>query len=352
MLEQRWGIEVQRHVNETGAGWSGVPFVASLGMPKTMTELKWAARSFVFSSADLARAADEFRPRQLLATSLNAAFFGRHLARRDYIVSVFRLPNPPGLSKRLFKRDVDRALWRTVYKSFDRLVCNAQYTADRVAELVGESSKIVVIRNFPPVPRTDGMADAPSRVPTLRRVVFVGQIARSKGVDLLVEAVSMLMAKRDDVELLLAGPDVWQDSFGVEIRSDVKARGLDSRIRFLGPIHDVHGLIASSDIHVCPSVSAGESFPNVVIEAKQSGTPSVVFPTAGLAEAVTDGVDGIVTPDRSATSLAAALLRLLDDEPLRRQMADGARQSMTRFDEDLISRRWVELLTMPKRATL
>ena len=38
-------------------------------------------------------------------------------------------------------------------------------------------------------------------------------------------------------------------------------------------------------MHVCPSLSAGDSFPNVILDAKKAGLPSVVFPTAGLPEA-------------------------------------------------------------------
>ncbi len=350
VLEQRWGIDVQQHVSATGASWCGVPFVASLGMPKTLLELKWAARSFILSPADLARAAETFRPRQVLATSLNTAFFGRRLARRNDVISVFRLPNPPVLSQRTIKRGLDRACWRAVYSSFDRLVCNARYTADQLADVVGDDAKIQVVRNFPPLRRKTPVGDAPPRSPATRRVVYLGQIARHKGVDVLIEAMSSLMSDRHDLELLLAGADVWQDPFGEVIRSEVQARGLHERIRFLGPVTDVHELLSSSDIHVCPSVSAGESFPNVVIEAKQSGTPSVVFPTAGLPEAVTDGVDGLVTMDQSAASLSAAIALLLDDEPLRRRLAEGAANSLAEFDEDKISQQWVELLTTPKEA--
>jgi glycosyltransferase involved in cell wall biosynthesis len=350
VLENRWAIEVQRHIDCLGIGWTGVPFVASLGMPKDWGEFRWATRSFMKSSSDLRRVAEAYQPRQLLATSLNVAYFGRRLARSETITSVFRLPNPPGVSANRLKRRADRAIWRSVYASFDCLVCNAHYTASRVAEIVDDDSKINVVRNFQPKRRSISRSDVPPRVPGVRRIVYLGQIARHKGVDLLVEAVEDLIAARQNVELLLAGPDFWRDPFGDEIRARVRARGLEDRVRFLGVVADVQGLLAGADVHVCPSVSSGESFPNVLIEAKQAGVPSVVFPTAGLPEAVTDGIDGIVTRERSATALVTAISRLLDDEPLRQRLAEGASRSLAVYDDELVAQRWIEILRAPKGA--
>lgn len=347
-LEQRWGTEVQRHVDEVGAAWTGVPIVASLGCPRSLTELRWWARSWMRSSADLTQVSMAYEPRQLLATNINVAFFARRLARNKKLVSVFRVPNPPGESLNRAKKVFDRWAWKTVYASYDRVVCNACHTAQKVADIVDDDAKICVIKNLPPSRRDIEKSDSPAKRPRLKRIAYVGQITREKGVDHLVKACAGLLNERKDFELVLAGADRWLDSFGHEVRSWVRSMGLDTNIRFVGQIDDINGLLSSADIHVCPSVSESDSFPNVVIEAKAAGVPSVVFPIAGLPEAVSHGVDGIVTAEPSVSALAKEISILLTDTTLRRKLAEGARRSLQEFDEEQIAAKWVEILSQTK----
>ena len=341
--ERRWGHAVQREIEAIGARWTGVPFVASLSRPRTAVELGWALRSYARSPSDLRRVFEARRPRQLLATNINNAFFARGLARLPEVVSVFRAPNPPGVSRNGLKRAFDRAVWRTVHSAYDAIVCNSDYTAGRIAATVGDDRGIEVVRNLPPA-LGRGADDLPPPDPSRRRIVFLGQISRHKGVDVLVEAATGLIAHRQDVDLVLAGPDVWQDGFGAQIRAGIVEAGLGERIRFLGPVGDVHALLGGAAVHVCPSTGDAESFPNVVIEAKQAGVPSVVFPTAGLPEAVEDGVSGLVTAAPTAAALRHALGRVLDEPGLRARLAEGAARSLQEYSPDRITDRWLDLL--------
>ena len=100
-------------------------------------------------------------------------------------------------------------------------------------------------------------------------------------------------------------------------------------------------------IHVCPSISPGDSFPNVILDAKQAGLPSIVLPTAGLPEAVVDGIEGIVTADHSSEALAEAVVALLEDEPRRVAMGEAARSSLTRHDATALTDTWVQLFSSP-----
>ena len=101
------------------------------------------------------------------------------------------------------------------------------------------------------------------------------------------------------------------------------------------------------DVHVCPSLSAGDSFPNVILDAKKAGLPSVVFPTAGLPEAVDDGLSGIVTSSPTAQALAKSLALLLNDIDLCKRMGEAARKSLDKFDSDMLTQKWINLFTKP-----
>lgn len=343
VLDKTWGTGVQRHVDRIGATWTGVPYVGRLGMPHSLLEARLGARSILKTSGDFARAARSFRPRQVLATSVSSAFFGRRLACAN-VRTVFRLPNPPDLSTSLLKRSFDLHVWRSVYRAFDALVCNSCYTARRLAELLEDDRRIRVIRNLPPQMKRVGQSDAPRLDTERQTLIYVGQLSRSKGLDILIKAVLAIISRRADVDLVIAGPDSWQDPFSGQMKQLVREAGAGDRIRFLGRIEDVHGLLTQGILHICPSVSANDSFPNVVLEAKQSRIPSIVFPVAGLPEAVENGVDGTVTADCTAPTLAAAIERLLDEPQLRLKLANGAARSLESFSETAITEAWADLL--------
>jgi len=347
VVEDRWGGEVRAHIESAGAEWTGVPFVTGLGMPKTLLGLRVAFRSLLLSARDFRRVFEQYRPQQILATNLDSAYFARHLARRPDPHSVFRLPNPPGLSRYPVKRRIDRAIWRSVYRSFDVLVCNSHYTARRLAEFVGDDARIRVVSNFLNALPAECPGDAPALDPARFTIVYLGQISEAKGVDILVEAVRRLLPDHPQLDLVLAGRGVWRSNFAERTAAGVARDGLEGRIRFLGHVADVQGLLRQADLHVCPSISKAESFPNVVLDAKQAGLASVVFPTAGLPEAVTDGVDGLIAERLDATALAAAIARLITNDTLRQTLADGARRSLARYDADRIVGEWIAILKEP-----
>lgn len=343
ILDRVWGKEVQAAVSEIGSSWSGVRFVASTSRPRTWLEARLAARSLLRSPGELLGESQAFRPHQLLATSLNSAFMARRIARTTGVQSIFRVANPPGIARSRAKSTVDRLLWKTVYANYDALVCNSNYSAERVSAMVGDERRVHVIRNFLPEENFQGTSDAPELDRSKVNVVYLGQISRAKGADVLVEAALEVVAARDDIEFTLAGPDVWQDPLGDELRRRISSARASARVRLIGTIADVAGLMKQADIHVCPSVSPGESFPNVVLDAKQAGVPSVVFPTAGLPEAVTDGVDGVVTGVCDVLALRDALLALSGDPARRRRLAEGAVRSRRRHATSALTDAWIGL---------
>jgi glycosyltransferase involved in cell wall biosynthesis len=152
-----------------------------------------------------------------------------------------------------------------------------------------------------------------------------------------------MTAEREDVDFYLAGEHHWKNPFAEELIRQVEIKSLASRIHFTGEIDDVFGLLRQCDLHVCPSTSAGESFPNVVLEAKSQGLPSVVFPTAGLTEAVTHLVDGYVCSEKSSRALYDGLRYFLEDAAALKDAGNSARRSLDKFSKDSIAGEWAAL---------
>jgi colanic acid/amylovoran biosynthesis glycosyltransferase len=104
-----------------------------------------------------------------------------------------------------------------------------------------------------------------------------------------------------------------------------------------------------SDIYVAPSVVAEdgdmEGVPVSIMEAMACGLPVVSTYHSGIPELVHDRVSGYLVPERDVTSLARALVRLVDEPRQRRKLGMAGRGVVERgYDLELLNDRLVELL--------
>ena len=100
-------------------------------------------------------------------------------------------------------------------------------------------------------------------------------------------------------------------------------------------------VMASAGVHCCPSLpEIREAFGLVVLEAKVSGLPSVIFPSGGLPELIEDRVDGWISTEISADGLAEGLEYFIA-HPKRTLMAgEAARKSADRFSLAQFRHEW------------
>lgn len=77
------------------------------------------------------------------------------------------------------------------------------------------------------------------------------------------------------------------------------------------------------------TASGSQQGQRAILEAMASGLPVVALPVPGVADLVTDAVEGFVAAD--VPGLTAALRRLMEDESLRRRMAEAARNRAQQF---------------------
>lgn len=348
LAERRWGTRVQQELDSLGLAWSGINHVAGLTRPRTAIELRANLLSYLLSSYEIAVARQRHRASTLLATSETVALRARRSARRSDTIGVFRIPNPPLLRSTSVRDRLKSTAWRAIGESYDHLVCNSHYTARLVAEATGDRGNVRVVRNYPPILRKRIEVPAPRLEGGRRHVIFLGQIAISKGVDVLFEAARILLPRLPDVSFALAGPTIWLDPYMGELARRIGDAGIADRFVLLGPVDDVQGILRQGAIHVCPSISPGESFPNSILDAKQAGLPSVVLPTAGLPEAVVHGIEGIVTADHSGEALADGIRQLLEDDERRRTMGAAASASLARHDPATLTKEWVRLFASPE----
>jgi len=192
--------------------------------------------------------------------------------------------------------------------------------------------------------RQSGKVDGPSHSGQ-RNIVFIGQIAPHKGVDLLIEAFSALAGKYPDIHLQLAGGvydenQAWFDtSLGSSPHRD--------RIHCLGFQDGVHEILKSAYVLAIPTRPSRfhESFGRVAAEAMAVGVPSVCFKSGALEEVVVHRQTGLVCDVESVECLAANLEDLIGQPALRDLYGRNALLRYSRhYSEGKVRRDWLNLL--------
>jgi glycosyltransferase involved in cell wall biosynthesis len=157
-----------------------------------------------------------------------------------------------------------------------------------------------------------------------------------KGPDVLVATLERVRAGAPELFVVLTGP----------------ARGyVVGELERLG-IPQVHVQLASRDglvqayhaldVHVVASRQEGG--PKSVLEAMAAGTPVVSTRVGQAAELVVDGENGLLADVEDADALAAAVLRVRDEQALRTRLRGAGRATAGAYAEERLDDRWAELL--------
>ena len=136
-------------------------------------------------------------------------------------------------------------------------------------------------------------------------LLFFGFVRRYKGLDILVEALPKVLARRS-VTLVVAG-EFYEPVAPLKAR--IAELGLNERVRVLDryvPDEEVGDLVAAADCVVLPYRSATQS--GVVLVAYAGGCPVISTAVGGLPEVVDDGVTGFLVPPEDPGALADAIL--------------------------------------------
>lgn len=155
------------------------------------------------------------------------------------------------------------------------------------------------------------------------RVVLVARMLKDKGVGEFIEAARLLGDRGYGIRFTLVGaPDPQNPSSMTE--AELRALDQAGIVEWLGFRRDVPDILAQSHIVALPSYREG--LPKTLLEAMAAERAIVTTDVPGCREVVTDEVTGLLVPARDAEALAAAIVRLAEDQPLRRAIARAGRR--------------------------
>jgi glycosyltransferase involved in cell wall biosynthesis len=161
-------------------------------------------------------------------------------------------------------------------------------------------------------------------------LLFVGRVERLKGVDILLDALSKIRAR--NILALIVGPVTDRKLTTANI----------TNVKYLGPLvgSKLYKLYAVADIFVLPSRL--ETAPLAIQEAQIFGLPVIATDVGDVAEVV--GNTGLLIKPGSSSELTSAILKLVEDDELRRRLSKKSLEKANRIKEEW--RKSIEELAM------
>ena len=161
-------------------------------------------------------------------------------------------------------------------------------------------------------------------------VSYIGRLAKAKGVNLLIEAVSKINIKDINAIINVIG----NGKIEKELKDEVQKLKLAKYIHFSGRIDNVIPILDKTDIFIYPSIWE-EGFGISVVEAMARGCIPITFRKGGLPEIIENNRNGILVDEVSSVALAKAIMEviLMCDEK-KKMMSEEAIKRAKKFSLD------------------
>ena len=225
---------------------------------------------------------------------------------------------------------------KTIKSSYNDIITVSQETKYQIEKQLGvEGSRIHVVyhgvdhETF----RPDG--EKFSR-PTL---LSLGRIKKYKNLDHLLRAYGQAKRKVPDLRLVICGGGDYKE----HIVDLAKCLNLDD-VLFVSRVRDDERvrLLQKSWALCTPSLIEGWGL--VITEAAACGTPTLAYDGGGSSEAIIDGETGYLVKNGDIQALSERIVRLNQDDKLRRSMSNAAIQYSNRFDWDTTANETLKIL--------
>jgi len=159
-------------------------------------------------------------------------------------------------------------------------------------------------------------------LPEEARVIgSIGLLWYIKGYDYLVRAMPRVLSRIPQAELALVGSG--EDE--TKLRQLAAELSITSKVHFLGWRNDVPRILPAFDVYVQPSLSEG--LPMSILEAAATGLPIVATDVGGIPEIITNRENGLLIPPCDEAALAEAIIAVLTDVALMRNLGAQAQHS-------------------------
>lgn len=233
-----------------------------------------------------------------------------------HAVEIFRSPNVPQI--------------RHICDGMDHVIVPSEYNREYLFEEIEIENEITVVPATTQVEKFD-----PSMRTVENRLLTVARLVEKKGYQYGIEAVNNLIEQGYDIEYHIVGTGDKKD----RLQRQVKQYGIEDHVEFLGHVPDerLKKELSEASVFILPCVIAEDgdrdAMPVVLKEAMASETACVSTTVSAIPELITNGLDGLLVPQKEPEELASAIQELLDNPEKRKKIAENGSETVyNRFD--------------------
>jgi len=227
-------------------------------------------------------------------------------------------------------RHMFTGLRRFIFGRVETAVCNTRSAAHYVRGLALGCNVHFIANPVPPCVLTGARTSAPT-------ILCVARLIPQKDHATLLHAFAD--ARLEGWRLaVVGGGELEKALYGL-----AENLGISNRVDWHGHQGEPARFYPSSQIIVL--ASRFEGMPNALIEGMRAGlAPVATRCSAGIAELISDGENGLTVPVGDAAALADSLASLVQDARLRKRLGRAARASTVFFDPSRVLAQWDQVL--------
>jgi len=174
-------------------------------------------------------------------------------------------------------------------------------------------------------------------------LLFVGRLVEVKGLQILLEAMTKVIARHPNIHLVVAGAGPLES----ELRASAKKLDIADHVDFRGMVMQskLPTLYRQATIAVFPFVvtksGVQEGFGLVVVEAMGCGCPIIAGDLPAIHDTVVHKENGLLFESGNSQALADAIIRMLADPDLCAKLAgEGRRRVVQKFDWEIVAEKY------------
>ena len=231
----------------------------------------------------------------------------------------------PFFEKQNLKKLFDFLWGNKILKDARKCIAVSHVEREQYRKMGIPDSQIVIIPNginpneFKNLPEKGKFRNKYHISPDEKIILYLGRIHKRKGLDFLIDSIFQLSQIRNDIRLILAGPD---DGYLENVKKMIQEKNLSPVVIFSGflPEKEKYEALTDADVLVYPGIF--EIFGLVPFEAILCGTPVIVTDDCGCGEIVKEAGCGYLVKYGDVNNLTKTLQLALENPDENKSMVE------------------------------
>lgn len=227
-----------------------------------------------------------------------------------------------------------RLLRNLLYGLADRILTQTTHNKEYFPRKLQKRTEVI----FNPIFMSNDLVGSAKYHHEKKYIISVARLKEQKNQKMLIDVFSRFSKHYPEYELYIYG----EGELRQDLEQQIRILNLSEKVFLPGTTNDIFHKIREADIFVLSSNFEG--MPNTLIEAMCIGIPCISTKVSGATDLITNYENGILVDVGNDDQMLEALLKLAQDEELRRKLGHKAIHTFDLLDVEKISQEWISYI--------